>query len=1830
VTVQTGQTTVGIDFQLRPGGARVSGNVKDRVSGAALSNVNVDIYDATGRYVVAGTTNGSGAFAVAGGLPTGRYFARTSNSGAYAAQLYNNKDCAGCDVTTGTPLDIAAGSIVSGIDFNLDEGSRISGRVTDANGIGIALVWVHIENPDGGFATGGNTDATGAYISNDALPPGVYYARTYNSFGYVNGAYRNRSCPDCPARQVGDPVSIIQGLPTVGIDFTLPRGGRIAGRVTDESSGQGIGGVQVQILDANGVWSGVATTDSTGAYVVTSGLPQGQYFVRTWSTTNYRSVVHGFGPCAGCNPLGSTPGQLVTVRADETTVVDLALTLGGRVGGRVTDSSGAPIANVNVGVYSSTGTWLTTANTDALGNYATEALAPGTYYARTFNSKGFANQLYAGIPCLNCSVTSGTSFVAVLDALTTGIDFVLVPGAGGYVRGRVTDATGTGVPGTAVEIFGVSGQPLTWGSTSADGTYVTVDVLPPGTYFARTYHPGGYIRHLYGVGDCPTCDITTGTPLVMIEGADVTGVDFVIRAGARIAGRVTAADTGLGLPNVEIHVVNAQNRFATVATTDAGGRYTLTDGLPTGTYYVRTINARPYVNGIYPGLTCLNFCDPVIGTGVLAGAPGTVTAGIDLVLARGAEVSGRVTDAATGAGLGNVSVEIVTPLDQWLTSTNTGASGAYVQRDALPPGTYYVKTWNAGNYQNEIYPGLLRFGNPVTAGAPLILAEGDSRTGIDFALSLGGRIGGRVTDSAGTPLANVNVQAFSSTGVFVTGTNTDGQGNYATQGIGAGSYFVRTNSVFGQLNELYNNILCLSCAVTGGAPVTVTTGQMMNGIDFALATGGQISGVVSDPSGAPLANVNVQVFSATGSFVTGTNTNASGQYTTAGIPAGNYFVRTNNTLGYINMLYSNIECLNCSVLTGTPVPVVVGQVSTGVDFRFRASGRFSGTVRNSTGAPQANLTVQVFNALTGLLAVSASTNAEGSYSTQAPAGTYFVRTSSTRGLIDQVYDSSQPVSCSGNFCLGPGTPVPLADGATVEINFTLAPGGVITGTVRDQGTGLAMPGVTVNVQDATGRSVTSVNTDSAGVYTTLVGLPAGTYYARTVEGTGQYVDEFYSGGRCIGNNCPLTSATPVAVGSAAVVSSIDFGLRRGGRFSGTVTDAAGNPVSGILVDVTMITGIVVASAITDASGNFTTRAVPAGSYHLKTNSALGHLNAYADGTECVGICSPTLGTPGTVTAVDGVTAAGMKFTLRAGGRIAGRVVNAASGAGLQGIGILISDATNRVVSTANTDSTGAFISAAGLPDGDYFARTNNVSGFVDSRFDGLECVACPGVTATPIAVTLGGTTTGINFALASGARITGTVVTDAGRPLNGVAVQILDAAGRLVTTGTTNNFGLYATAGGLSPGSYFVRTPALVAGGFVSEIYPGVPCLGTCDLVSGAPVIVSGTSTVNGIDFSLSPGGRVGGQVLDGSGDPPAFVTVGLYDQAGRLITTAVTDVHGRYLLGAGVPTGTYFVRTFAAELVNEAFDNVACLACDVRTTTPIAVSSPATNPDVNFELVVGGRIAGTIRRASTGEPIAGVQARVYDGTGVLVAIGTSGVDGRYVTATSGLPTGTYYVRTENFVGLLDQLYPGIDCPGECPVTAGQSVAVSAGLTTPGVDLALGAGVAPPAVAPVPVGPGGAVTTNVPTFAWRPVPGAVGYVLVVDDSTQQSRVNVEYTAIDVRCVPSINQFASLCVATPTVPLAPGAARWRVAAVTAVGLGAWSPAMEFTVGAAGVRREGSVTPALARNDSSFSARLVRLMARAFRWSSLALSAGITRPLYSAAETSSVQWQPQGIQ
>ncbi|HEY7291229.1 MAG TPA: carboxypeptidase regulatory-like domain-containing protein [Vicinamibacterales bacterium] len=964
---------------------------------------------------------------------------------------------------------MAALLVVLGASSALAAGS-ISGQITDAvthSGIPNAKVQFYKLNSNNDPITA-TADGNGNY--SQSLADGPYAVLTQAGQGYINQVWNSVSCSAvCDVDSLTQVV--VSGAAVTGINFALVSGGgRIAGTITSSVNGNPIVGARVYFIDSGqNVPFSTAITDGSGHYISDAGSVTGDVYVVTQNLQGFQDEGWDNHKCTidGCHGSPSDPVHVVS--GATTNSIDFALDPGGTIAGTVRDINNAPLANVQVITVDTTGERVDEATTDASGDFITSGLPTGTYYLHTRNSQGLVDYLYDHSICPgSCDATQGTPVGVTVGSSHGGINFVLPPGQ--VISGTVTAAVG-GAPisDVSINISNAAGAFIDGAGTDASGHF-TSDPLPPGTYFATT-SMNGYQIELYNNITCGSfCPPTIGTPIV-ITNHPVTNVNFSLIATGTgsITGTVTDVTNNSPLNAITVQLFGPNGNLVTSTSTNASGVYTLSS-VSTGSYYVRTLgafiqNGTALIGQLYNGVTCINCQVQTSGGTLVTVGNGVPTNGINFALAHGVPITGTVTAAALGSPLQNVSVQVFNAAGLNIGGFGTNASGVYTSAP-LPAGTYYVRT-NANGYVNQLWQGQScpQAGCVVTSGTPVVV-NATTVSGINFALALGGVISGKVTTDASLnsqALQSVSVQIFSSNGVNLGNVVTDVSGNYKTSGLPAGNYYLRTatpgplfvptlNQTLAFVDQLYNGTTCVPACLnpTVGTPVAVTAGGPSNpaSVNFALSTGGMISGSVIDAAtSVGVGPVGVQIFTAAGVLAKATATNTAGGYTVAGLPPGTYYARTTmpNGVFYLDGLYQGMPCSSgCSVTTGTPITLLTGKTSSSIDFALSSgAGGITGTITDArTGAPMPNVTVQIYTA-GGLFTKSANTGLAGTYATSGLApGTYYARTSQDipSGHANQLYSGDR---CGSTCTVTNGTPI-VVNASTMTTGIDFALGGFVT------------------------------------------------------------------------------------------------------------------------------------------------------------------------------------------------------------------------------------------------------------------------------------------------------------------------------------------------------------------------------------------------------------------------------------------------------------------------------------------------------------------------------------------------------------------------------------------------------------------------------------------------------------------------------------------------------------------------------------------------------------------------------------------------------------------
>ncbi len=311
---------------------------------------------------------------------------------------------------------------------------------------------------------------------------------------------------------------------------------------------------------------------------------------------------------------------------------------------------------------------------------------------------------------------------------------------------------------------------------------------------------------------------------------------------------------------------------------------------------------------------------------------------------------------------------------------------------------------------------------------------------------------------------------------------------------------------------------------------------------------GSISGtVVNVATDEPLAGIEVCAKSISHTAFLCATSSSTGVYTINGMPEGAYIIYIEQAGWALEYYDEKYFAQSRGEYDGADhVQVIGGLVTGGINFALDAGGSLSGTVTDDEGTPLSQIRVE----LLGFPEFYTCTDENGEYVLSGiPAEEEDLLV--PRASVDPSCPNSHP-DYAPETCLTCG--LYTRETPSSDIDFTLELGGMISGTVTSEASGLPLEGIQVCAQDDNSQKFCGL-TDADGDYT-INKLPAFDAYKVKVVADG-WALEYYN------DNHQKRWAAAVPVVSAQTTSGINFALEPGGLVSGTVTDAEGEPLEGI-------------------------------------------------------------------------------------------------------------------------------------------------------------------------------------------------------------------------------------------------------------------------------------------------------------------------------------------------------------------------------------------------------------------------------------------------------------------------------------------------------------------------------------------------------------------------------------------------------------------------------------------------------------------------------------------
>jgi hypothetical protein len=505
--------------------------------------------------------------------------------------------------------------------------------------------------------------------------------------------------------------------------------------------------------------------------------------------------------------------------------------------------------------------------------------------------------------------------------------------------------------------------------------------------------------------------------------------------------------------------------------------------------------------------------------------------------AMGGGIAGTIRDANTSVPLSGIDLDLFDSTFTPVTGVNgnTDASGAY-NLTPLPAGDYYLRAdpTTAQGYVDQYHPGVF-----LKSQATLVHVNATGSTIVDFNLSRGGTISGRITDATtGLPIVNMDLDCYAWDKSYISSINAKSaaDGSFTVGCFPPGQFYVRANPAAGDIYviEYYNARRTLGLA----DPVTISATENVPGKDFHLVRGGTISGTIRNQANAPLAGVDLDVFDALGNYLAYSDalTAADGTYMLNAVEPGDYYVQADPTAaqGYVDAFYPGTFDMTLATL----VHVAAGTPVAAVDITLQPGGTVSGRVTSAaTGLPIGGLRVSVFNTQGVIVsAFGASTAIDGTFLVGAmPAGTYYVRSAGDpgQGLAFEFYGGVYRFTQAAPVQVAVGTDNPGKD-------ISLDPGWWITGRVLAGDTHLPLANIDIDVLApyATEQlGALSLKSDAAGQFT-IGPVPMGSWivWADPAGVYPAYMAQYY-------NHVPsYITATQVSAPAGQTVANVNFDL----------------------------------------------------------------------------------------------------------------------------------------------------------------------------------------------------------------------------------------------------------------------------------------------------------------------------------------------------------------------------------------------------------------------------------------------------------------------------------------------------------------------------------------------------------------------------------------------------------------------------------------------------------------------------------------------------------------
>lgn len=413
--------------------------------------------------------------------------------------------------------------------------------------------------------------------------------------------------------------------------------------------------------------------------------------------------------------------------------------------------------------------------------------------------------------------------------------------------------------------------------------------------------------------------------------------------------------------------------------------------------------------------------------------------------------------------------------------------------------------------------------------------------------------------------------------------------------------------------------------------------------------------------------------------------------------------------------------------------------------------------------------------------------------------------------------------------------------------------------------------------------------------------------------------------------------------------------------------------------------------------------------------------------------------------------------------VSGRVTDIHGGAAIANAQVQLYAPFSGYAGSANTDSSGNYTIA--VAPGSYYVGVS-ASGYLSLLWPNFPCqfsyyglANCDLTQATEVVVLANTSTSGIDFALDTGAQISGRARDAVSGAVTADAnVTLFDQTGNVVMNSGVDAAGRYVF-NALPAGTYYAQATSNT---HVAQLYQHVDCASSCNPTSGSPITLGNDAQRQNIDFDLTPLLYVNVTVSAPGANDFIFGTMSIYDASGAFVSSQSLYGNQVNTVGPLAAGGYYFAANFGGYF-NQLYNHVDCpLDCanNFAQATLVTVADNLSTPALTFSLTPTPSVSGRVTDLESGLGLA-------NATIELVPVSNNGYSSPVAVAADGtysisqLAPGNYYVVARS-PDHRDTVYPNGPCSEQgygvsgCALALAQTVTVAYGASNvTHIDMAL-------------------------------------------------------------------------------------------------------------------------------------------------------------------------------